>query len=379
MSLSKFDHLAKSLDELGRLGRDRRLVTRIPNGLQFRQDGHTIVNFGSNDYLGLAQRQQQRSAYVGSGASALVCGWTDHHERLADTIARLESTEAAVVFPSGFAACSGTMATLPQAGDLILSDELNHASIIDGCRLSRADCIVYPHRDTNTLQNILSTQRSKYVHVWMVTDSVFSMDGHIAPLHDLCDIAEQFDANVVVDEAHATGVLGEHGSGACEALDVKSRVPVRIGTLSKAIGSQGGFVAGPRVVIDYLINRCRTLIFSTSLSPAATIAAIESFERLQSEPELRNRVTALAKEVRLQLSLPPVSELEAAIPIIPLMVGAERKATELSGALLKLGYYVPAIRPPTVPDGTSRLRISVSAGHSDEMVDGLIEAINQVR
>ena len=352
-------------------------MPRVGEGLTFLQDGQTIVNFGSNDYLGLASQSGIGFPHSrGSGASALVCGWTEHHQRLADAIARLESTEAAVVFPSGFAACSGTVASLAQEGDLILSDQLNHASIIDGCRLSRATCKVYPHRDVETLRELLTKNRSQFQHVWIVTDSVFSMDGHVAPLSQLCSAAEDFDANVIVDEAHATGVLGDRGGGACEALNVKSRVPIRIGTLSKAIGSQGGFVAGPRVVVDFLINRCRSLIYSTSLSPAATLAAIDGLHSIDNEPSQREQVTAMAQRIRSRLNLASRDEIEAGVPIIPIIIGSESETIARSQWLMDQGFYVPAIRPPTVPDGTSRLRISVSASHTDEMVEGLIAAIS---
>lgn len=367
-----FNSFAVELDHLDRIGRLRSLQQRTSTGVTFQQGGRTLVNFGSNDYLGLAGGNAALAGTRGSGASALVCGWTDDHQILADAIARLESTESAVVFPSGYAACSGAVATLARAGDLILSDQLNHASLIDGCRMSRADCMVYPHRDCDRVAELLSEYQSDYQTIWIVTDGVFSMDGHVAPLVRLCKLADQFGATVLVDEAHGTGVLGDTGSGTCEELGVKHQVPIRIGTLSKSIGCQGGFVAGPQVVIDYLVNRCRSLIYSTSLAPSAVIAATESIARIETESERRARVRMLAARIRDKLGI-TFQGIENEIPIIPILIGDEHETVQRSENLWEQGFYVPAIRPPTVPDGSSRLRVSLSADHTDEMVDKLID------
>lgn len=368
----RFDHFAAQLDDLKRSGRHRRLTKRSPDGIRFVESGRTVINFGSNDYLGLASEHSATpSTRGGSGASALVCGWTDDHQKLADTIADLEQTEAAVVFPSGFAACSGVAATLPGPRDLILSDQLNHASLIDGCRLSRAICVVYPHRDVDFIAATLSDRRDEFDHVWIITDGVFSMDGHVAPLVGLCNVADRFAATVIVDEAHATGVLGDSGSGTCEALDVKHRVAIRVGTLSKAVGGQGGFVAGPSVVIDYLINRCRSLIYSTSLSPAAVAIAQANLNQITFDDSRRVRVRDQSVRLRKLLSI-EADDVESTVPIVPLIIGDDQRAIAASKRLFDAGFYVPAIRPPTVPEGTARLRISLSAEHSDEMIDLLV-------
>jgi 8-amino-7-oxononanoate synthase len=338
-----------------------------------------MINFGSNDYLGRASRASASASgagSTGSTASPLVCGWTDRHARLAKLIAQLEATESALLFPTGFAACSGTVATLADAGDLIFSDQLNHASLIDGCRWSRATRVVYDHRDPQAIGELLGRRRDQFDRVWIVTDGVFSMDGHVAPLQPLCDLADQFDAFVIVDEAHGTGVLGEHGSGVCEQIGVKDRVPIRIGTLSKAIGSQGGFVAAPQVVIDYLINRCRTLIYSTALAPPSVEAAIEGIEEISRDPAPRLHVQRLAKRLRAALSI-HANAIESTVPIIPVMVGPDRRAVTLSQQLAEAGFYVPAIRPPTVPEGAARLRISLSAAHDEAMVDALAAELQQ--
>ncbi len=296
--MATFDHLARQLALLREQRRLRKLVPRAADGVYLvSPDGRRVLNFGGNDYLGLVAQHGVGAGGAnvgggGSGASPLVCGWTPSHQDLAERIAAFEATEAAVLFPSGYAACSGTIATLAQADDLILSDQLNHASLIDGCRLSRADCRIYPHRDCETLAAVLEQSRRDFHQAWIVTDGVFSMDGHVAPLGELCDLAERYDASLIVDEAHGTGVLGSSGSGVCEAMGVKDRVAIRIGTLSKAIGSQGGFVAAPQLVIDYLINRCRSLIYSTALAPPAVASAIAGFDAIANEPERRARCSA---------------------------------------------------------------------------------------
>jgi 8-amino-7-oxononanoate synthase len=373
--MTSFDYLNQRLSTLGGRQRLRTLVPRVCDGVYLVDAaGRRLLNFGGNDYLGFVAERRTSQGPCGSGASPLVCGWTDEHQRLADKIAKFESSESAVLFPSGYAACSGTVATLAEAGDLILSDELNHASLIDGCRLSRAQRIVYPHRDCQFVQRTLTQNRSDFQRVWIVTDGIFSMDGHVAPVAELCEIAEQHDASLIVDEAHGTGVLGETGSGVCEALGVKDQVSIRIGTLSKAIGSQGGFVAAPQLVIDYLVNRCRSLIYSTALAPAAVSAAMDSFDAIRDQPKRRIRVQKFARQLRESLSI-EVNQIEAAVPIIPVVIGGDEQTVAASQRLREAGFYIPAIRPPTVPEGTARLRISLSAAHDDAMVAGLADAI----
>jgi 8-amino-7-oxononanoate synthase len=384
--MSSFEYLQDRLAEISRHDRRRRLVPHVTRGVWLSEPGQReLINFGSNDYLGLAagrdllpQTAGSGATSTGSGASALVCGWSTQHQALAEQIAELESTESAVVFPTGFAACSGTVATLAEAGDLILSDRLNHASLIDGCRLSRAARLVFPHRDCEAVQQILQRRRGEFARVWIVTDAVFSMDGHLAPLPQLCDLAEQYDATVVVDEAHGTGVFGGSGSGLCEELGVKDRVPIRIGTLSKAIGSQGGFVAAPRAVSDYLVNRCRSLIYSTALAPPAVAAAGDAIVKILGEPERRFHLHRLARRVREGLSI-EVDPVEARGPIIPVPMGEDRAAVAASQRLAEAGFFVPAIRPPTVPEGGARLRISLSAAHEESMIDALVAAIHGIR
>ena len=377
--MTQFDYLAERLSVLESRGRLRSLTPRVASGVELTEpSGKRLLNFGGNDYLGLAADASEQTAACGSGASALLSGWTADHQLLSQKIASLESSEAAVVFPSGYAACSGTVAIMAEEGDLILSDQLNHASLIDGCRLSRAECVVYSHRDFSALQLCLKETRHRYNRVWIVSNTVFGMDGHVAPLNQLVELADRHDACLIVDEAHATGVLGDDGSGACQALGVKDAIAIRIGTLSKAVGSQGGFVSGPKVMIDYLINRSRSLIFSTSLAPPAVAAAIHGIDRIVEEPQRRERVQSLSVRVRTALGIETSSRLESTVPIIPVVVGRDDRAVALSKQLWECGLYVPAIRPPTVAEGSARLRISLSAAHDDVMIDRLIETMRSL-
>lgn len=380
MSFADFED---RLAEIDRQSRRRRLKEWTINGVRLRSpDGRRLLNFGGNDYLGVVARQSSESQTGspsiphGASASSLVCGWSSHHERLANAIAKLERCEAAVVFPSGYAACSGTIATLCQKDDLILSDQLNHASLIDGCRMSKATKAIYSHVDVGHVEHVLQSERSKFASVWIVTDGVFSMDGDVAPLAALTKLAERYDARLIVDEAHGTGVLGPTGGGLCEAFGLQDRIPIRIGTLSKAIGHQGGFVAGPKVVVDYLIQFCRSLIYSTALSPTVAAGACDVIESLDKWQSQREHVASLTRSFCEQMNVVrPREGIEAGIPIVPVIVGNDERAVALSSHLNKHGFYVPAIRPPTVPEGSARLRVSISAAHTQEQVDRLVQTM----
>ncbi|MEM6469120.1 MAG: 8-amino-7-oxononanoate synthase [Planctomycetota bacterium] len=366
-------------------------------------DGERLVNFGSNDYLGLASKPLQPGCRLGRSsewsdhdhqtkgvsatASSLICGWTDRHELLAQQLADFKGSERVLVFPSGFAACGGVIATLATKDDLVASDELNHASLIDGCRLSKADRLIYPHRDVSTLrqglQQRLATGPGRYRRIWIVTDSVFSMDGHLAPLPDLCEVAEEFGADLIIDEAHATGILGKGLSGACEAFGLKDRIAIRIGTLSKAFGAQGGFVACPNVIAEYLINRCRSFIYSTALSLPCVEAVLSAMQSIEDLARRRDAVCRHARRLRSSLGITAMTPsdlmtMEAHIPIVPIMIGDDRSAVAAAMQLRQRGFFVPAIRPPTVPAGLARLRVSLSASHSDEMVSRLIEGLRAI-
>jgi 8-amino-7-oxononanoate synthase len=342
--------------------------------------GRSLVNFASNDYLGLAcdprvVEAAAESARVhgwGSGASPLVSGWREPHEALASALAEFEGVEAVALFSSGFAANLGAISALVGPDDVVYLDRLDHACLVDGARLSRAKLRVYPHNDANRLEAILSRDRGKFRRSLIATDGVFSMDGDIAPLADLTDLAARFGAMLLVDEAHGTGVFGPTGRGASELWGVHDRVDVKVGTLSKAMGSIGGFVAGSRRLIDWLINRARPLVYSTSLPAPAASAAKRALEILQAEPWRRARLFELS--TRLREGIEDTTPGNPG-PIVRVILGTPERAIDRANQLLDRGFLVPAIRPPTVPEGTARLRISLSAAHDPADVEGLIAAL----
>ena len=347
--------------------------------------GRPLVHFASNDYLGLAADPRVVAAAAeaarhhgwGSGASPLVSGWRVPHHELAEALARFEGKEAATLFPSGFAANLGTIAALVGPGDAVYSDRLNHASIIDGIRLSGARLRVYPHNDAERLGSILGRDAGRFRRSLIATDGVFSMDGDVAPLAALADLAERSGAMLLVDEAHGTGVLGPGGRGSAAAAGVADRVDVTVGTLSKALGSAGGFVVGSHALIDHLVNHARALVYSTAPPPAAAAAAREALRIVASEPERRAALRDRSAQLRAGLTeagwtVPPG---DWPGPIVPVVVGDPAVALRLSARCRERGFLVPAIRPPTVPAGTSRLRISLSAAHTADDVAGLLAAL----
>lgn len=378
--------LQEELDGLRAAGllRRRREVVSLGDGW-CRVEGRRLRNFAANDYLNLAHDPRVVAAAraaldecgAGAGASALVTGRSAWHVRLEERLAAFEGREAALLFPSGYAANVGTIPALARPQDVVFCDRLNHASLIDGCRLSGARFRVYRHDQLDRLERELG-KAAGHRRRWIVTDSVFSMDGHLAPLPALCDLAERFDAGLIVDEAHATGVLGTDGRGAAELLGVEDRVTVRIGTLSKAVGSLGGFVAGPRPLIDWLVNAARTQIFSTALPPSACAAALTALEIIQREPLRRQHLLARSEHLRQQLTAQG-SPLPAGGcgPILPVILGDADRTVAAAARLEAAGLLVPAIRPPTVPSGTSRLRISLSAVHTEEDIDALCQVFGQ--
>jgi 8-amino-7-oxononanoate synthase len=345
-------------------------------------DGQELINFGSNDYLGLAADPRLTQAAAdclvregwGSGASPLVTGRSAMHRRLEERLAQFEGTEAALVFSSGFAANMGAIAALAGPGDVVFADRKNHASLWDGCRLSRADVRAYPHGDCGRLATLLEDSH-KYRRRLIVTDSLFSMDGDLAPLGKLAELAERFDAMLLVDEAHATGVFGRHGRGVAEHLGVEDRIPVRVGTLSKALGSIGGFVAGSRALVEWLVNRSRPYVFSTATPAATAAAAIAALDVVRNEPLHRTDLLARGESLRAELARQGWNTGASASQIIPIVVGDPERAVALSSKLRDRGLFVPAIRPPTVPEGEACLRISLTAGHSKEMTAALLAAL----
>ena len=332
--------------------------------------GRTVVSFASNDYLGLTAHPTVKAAAIeatqrwgaGSGASRLVVGSRPIHHELEDVIARWRGTDAAILFPTGFAANLGLLATLGAPGVVIHSDELNHASIIDGCRMARANgAAVHPYRHLDLNQLASNLDEHAGARQIVVTDTVFSMDGNVAPIDALASLCAQHDALLVVDEAHA--VLEPPPTQI-----VNGALVIQVGTLSKTLGALGGFVAGPRSLIDLLINRARTYIFTTALSPGDSAAALAAIGILQS-PE------GEALCARLRHYVDRVSPGHPS-PIIPVILGDEAAALHASQQLLELGLLVPAIRPPTVAVGSSRLRIALSAAHTDEQINDLLTALH---
>ena len=351
-----------------------------------------VVSFASNDYLGLSAHPAVLAAAhdaltrwgAGAGASRLVTGTRPIHSELEGALAQWKGTEAAVCFPTGFAANLGVLCALGGPGVRVLSDELNHASIIDGCRLSRSTLAVYRHRDVGHLQELLAedSRHEPAMPTIVVTDSVFSMDGDVAPVDELVAVSGRHDALLILDEAHAvlgpdlpeaTGRDGGGGMGSRDRVGVQGGTVVRVGTMSKTLGSLGGFVAASRDVIDLIVNRARSYIFSTAPAPADAAAALAALRVIRSAEgaALRGRLAALIERVTEAGLAPPGHRS----PIIPVVLGSEEAALNASTALLAEGLWVPAIRPPTVPVGTSRLRVTLSAAHSDEDVTRLLHAL----
>ena len=343
-------------------------------------DGRRVVLLCSNNYLGLADDTRVRTAAAaaarrwgaGSGASRLVSGTSTLHRDLEHELAAFEGAEDVVLFSSGYLANLGVLTTLTGPDDVVFSDELNHASIVDGCRLSKARVEIFRHADVAHLEALLRETPARRRVV--VTDTVFSMDGDLAPLGDLVRLCERHDAALVVDEAHATGVLGDTGAGAVEELGVGGRVPVVVGTLSKALGSSGGYVATTRDLATLLRNRARSHVFDTAPAPSTIAAAMAALRIVRSEPERRERVRALARRVADELRRLGYDAGEPAAAVVPVVIGDAREAVALSERLLERGVFCPAIRPPSVPEGTSRLRVTVMATHTDEQIERALHA-----
>jgi 8-amino-7-oxononanoate synthase len=303
----------------------------------------------------------------------LVTGYAELHRQLEERLAQFEGTEAALLFPSGFAANMGTIAALVGPGDTVYTDRKNHASLLDGCRLSRADVRAYPHGDAQALARRLA--RSHSGRRLIVTDSLFSMDGDLAPLAELVELAERHGAMLMIDEAHATGVFGVQGRGVADQLGLEDRIAVRVGTLSKALGCIGGFVAGSRALIEWLVHRARPYVFSTALPAALSAAAIAALDVVRDEPERRTELLNRAAGLRDELHRRGWNVGRSASQIIPIIVHESDRAVARSARLAEAQVWVPAIRPPTVPAGEACLRISLTAGHTPEMITRLLDVL----
>jgi glycine C-acetyltransferase len=349
-------------------------------------DGREVINFSSNNYLGFANHPALRAAAkdaidrygCGSGASRLISGNMTLHEELEDKIAELKGTEAALVFNSGFQANTGVIPVLVGEGDVILSDALNHASIIDGCRLSRAKIHVFPHKDVAAADKILTDLAAAPGHKLLVSDGVFSMDGDIAPLPGLVEIAERHGAILMVDDAHSSGVLGRAGRGTVDHFDLHGRVHIQVGTLSKAIGVLGGYVCGSRDLIEFLSARARPFLFSTSHPPAVAASCLAAFDVLENEPGLIEDLWSNTRYWKEALAASGFDTGMSETPITPIMVGEARRAHEFSRGLFDEGLLATGIGFPTVPEGKARVRTIVTATHTRQQLDRAADILRRV-
>ena len=379
--------LSEELDALRQKHLFRNL--RVLEGRQLPEacfDGHSVINLSSNNYLGLnthrrlvdAAKQATEAFGVGSGAVRTIAGTMQIHMELEEAIARFKHVEASVVFQSGFTANAGTVSSILGKGDLIISDELNHASIIDGCRLSRAEIRVFPHKDLNRLEEILKEAASFPGKKLLITDGVFSMEGDIAPLLGLVELGERYGAILMVDDAHASGVLGKNGRGTVDHFNLHGRVDIQVGTLSKAIGSLGGYVCGSRKLIDFLYHRARPFLFSTSHPPAVAASCLAAFQVLQEEPEWIERLWENTRFFKAGLERLGFNTGQSETPITPIIVGKGDLAMRFSDELFAKGVFAQGIGFPTVPEARSRVRTIVTATHTQEQLQRALEVLGHV-
>src|SRR5437660_8596577 len=382
MITERMRFLAEDLDDLRSKGLFRPLrVLGSAQDTEVVVDGVAVLNLSSNNYLGLTTQPRLKRAMVkatqawgaGSRAVSTIAGTMSVHEELERKLADFKHAEASLVFQSGFTANLGVLQVLVKEGDVIISDELNHASIIDGIRLSKAERSIFKHKDMEDLERHLEKHRDKRVKL-VVTDGVFSMDGDIAPLPAIVERAERFGALVMVDDAHASGVLGENGRGSVNHFGLDGRVDLQMGTLSKAIGVLGGYVAAPQPVRDFLIHRARPFLFSTSHPPGVAAACSAALDVLLSEPERSDRLWANTRRFKDALRRLGFETGDSETPITPVIVGKGTVAMEFSDRLFKLGAFAQGIGFPTVPEGRARIRTIVTSVHTDAQLDRALEA-----
>jgi len=381
------DFLSKELQDLEKSGLYRRL--RI---IASSQEATVVISnkkylsFSSNNYLGLATHPKLKEAAIeaikrfgcGAASSRLISGTMELHDQLEKRIALFEGKEAAILFPTGYTANVGTITALVDENDVIVMDRLNHASIIDAARLSKAKLQVYPHCDAAKLEAVLKKCK-KYRRKLVITDTVFSMDGDVAPLPRIVDVVKKHDAILMVDEAHATGILGENGRGASEYFRVDDHIHVKMGTLSKAVGSLGGFVVGSSDLVDFLRNRARSFIYTTALPPAVCAASIAALDIIEDEPEIRETYWENVAYIRDGLKSMGFDTMQSETQIIPVLIGDERKTMEISKFLYENKILVPGIRFPTVPKNKARLRLTIMATHTKEDLIKLMTALEKVK
>jgi glycine C-acetyltransferase len=382
-------YLGAEIDDLKAksLYRPLRVMTG-PQAPRTIMDGRAVSSLSSNNYLGLATHphlveaalKATRDLGVGSGAVRTIAGTMELHEELERRLAVFKHVEATLTFQSGFTANSGVIPTITGERDLIVSDELNHASIIDGVRLSKASRAVFPHKDVDGLEKVLKEARAKggpngaYDHILVITDGVFSMDGDIAPLADICDAADRYEAGVMVDDAHASGVLGRNGRGTVDHFDLHGRVDIQVGTLSKAVGVLGGYVAGRQHLRDYLVQRARPFLFSTSHPPSVAAACLAAIDILEAEPERIARLWDNTRFFKAGLGALGFDTGASETPITPVLVGTSENAGKLSQALLERGVFAQAVVFPTVAIDRARIRTIVTSEHSREELQACLDA-----
>ena len=384
-------HFQNELNRLKKKGLYRTLKkVTSPVDTTVTINGREVILFSSNNYLGLANHPALKKAAIsvlqnygsGAGASRLISGNLKIHEELEQRIASFKKCEAAILFSTGYMANIGAIASLAGWNDLILSDELNHASIVDGCRLSKAETKIYPHKDVAALEKILGRAlhrhgRDGYNNIFLISDGIFSMDGDIAPLPALLEIADRYNALLILDDAHGTGVLGKNGGGTSEYFDIaKNQRLIQVGTFSKALGSLGGYVAGPEIIIDFLRNSARSFIYSTALPPSVSASSIAALDVLENDrtllQSLRVNIAVFSKGLTAM-----GYTVESQTPIIPIITGAADLTMKFADALLKKGILAPGIRPPTVPDNKSRIRVSIMATHTKNQIERALSVFEE--
>ena len=369
-----FSSLRRELEELEAEGlrRSCRRVEEVQGG-RIRVEGRWLIHLASNNYLGLAQHprviaaaQEAAARYgAGAGSARLIGGNFPPHEALERELAAFKQAEDCLLFSTGYMASLGIVTALAGPGDLVIGDRLNHASLIDACRLSGAELRVYPHADAQRLDAALRQRRARYRRVLVITEGLFSMDGDVPPLPELAAVTRRNDAWLLVDDAHATGVLGAQGRGSLEHFGIAPQGILQMGTLSKALGSMGGYLAGPKEAVELLRNRARSYIFTTGMAPSCAAAALEALQVIKQEPQLRTRLWENVRVWTAGLRRLGFNLISDHSPIVPIHVGPNSETMAMARALFEAGVFAPGIRPPTVPEGGARIRTSLTALHTD--------------
>ena len=375
------------IEELKRSGLYRELKKIVgPIDAEVSIHGSKVILLSSNNYLGLATHPKLKEAAslalqaygTGACASRLIAGNMEIHEDLEKRVAQFKGCQSALLFSTGYMANIGVITSLAGKNDLILSDELNHASIIDGCKLSGARIEVYPHKDVGRIREILkqedrSDEKNRFQKRVIITDGVFSMDGDIAPLPEIMEVANHYSAILIVDDAHATGVLGKDGKGTAAYFGIEGENLIHMGTFSKALSTLGGYIAGQKTIIEYLRNKARSFIFSTALPPSVCASSIAAIDIIEDEPWIRKRLWNNVTRFKRGLESLGYNTLGSQTQIIPVLIGDTDLTMEFARAIFERGIYAPGIRPPTVPNGKSRIRTTLMASHTDEQIDRALD------